>query len=227
MKKVLALVMAMTMALALVACSSSKPAETEAATQAATEAATEAAVEEAEGDGSDMTVATEFEFDIKENDDIFVEKTIFNEDVIINGDYGKITFAWCEFNGDIVNASPQGTTVWIGEGNEFNNGAKCVFRNGTQEANTEYDMPKFMTGIPVEAVTDNCIGTVTNIGGNDINFDGKTYTMADATVFLDYDNLEAGMVEYTGQDNANFLYVGKWKENGEDTEFVMAAHIVD
>ena len=233
MRRMIAIMVSVVLILSLAACGGASAKAQEAApetvaetTAAVTEAeAAEAEQETREGDGSDMTEAAQYVYELKENENLFIEKTIFNEDVIIKGDYGQITFAYCDFNANIVNEAKEGTKVWIGEGNIFKNGCKCIFRNGIKEGNMEYDMPKFMTWIPVEVVSEDCLGSATALNGVEVNYNGEVYHIEDSTLFMDEEHPENGMVPYEGQENANFLYVGKWYENGELQTLVLCEHI--
>lgn len=234
MKKIIAITISAIMIFSLSACGAAtaketeKPAETTAAETSAetvAEVAEAAEQETREGDGSDMTEATQYVYELKENEDLFIEKTVFNEDIIIKGDYGQITFAYCDFNGNIVNEAKQGTKVWIGDGNIFKNGCKCIFRNGVKEGSMEYDMPKFMTWIPTVVVSEDCLGSATALNGVEVNYNGEIYHIEDSTLFMDEEHPENGMVPYEGQENANFLYVGKWYENGEPQTLVLCEHI--
>lgn len=232
MKKVISIVLAAVLALTFSGCGKTVPAASETIAESSVEETTvPAAPEETteqetrEGDGSDMAVAQQYVYELKENEDLFIEKTIFNEDVIIKGDYGQITFAYCDFNANIINESNEGTKVWIGEGNIFKSGCKCIFRNEIKEATMEYDTPKFMTWIPVEVVSEDCAGSATALNGVEINYNGEIYHIEDATLYMDEEHPENGMVPYEGQENANFLYVGKWYENGELQTLVLCEHV--
>lgn len=234
MRKLIAILIGVTVIFSVAACSSgsSKPVEQAAETTAAETTAPEpesetqvAEQETREGDGSDMTEAEQYVYELKENENLFIEKTVFNEDVIIKGDYGQITFAYCDFNANIVNEAKEGTKVWIGEGNIFRNGCKCIFRNGVKEADMEYDTPKFMSWIPVEVVSEDCVGAATALNGVEVNYNGEVYHIEDSTLYMDEEHPEDGMVPYEGQEDANFLYVGKWYENGELQTLVLCEHI--
>lgn len=230
MKRIIAAFCSVIIVFILSACASGRtkvseaPAEPETMT-AATEITTAALQETREGDGSDMSEATQYIYELTENESLFIEKTVFDEDIIIRGDYGQITFAYCDFNANIINEAKEGTRVWIGEGNIFKNGCKCIFRNSIKEATGEYDLPKFMSWIPTNVVCEDCIGAATALNGVEVNFNGESFRIEDAALYMDAEHPENGMVPYDGQENANFLYVGKWMENGEPQTLVLCEHI--
>ena len=89
----------------------------------------------------------------------------------------------------------------------------------------KYDMPKFMTWIPTVVVSEDCLGSATALNGVEVNYNREIYHIEDSTLFMDEEHPENGMVPYEGQENANFLYVGKWYENGELQTLVLCEHI--
>lgn len=163
---------------------------------------------------SGRTEATEFVFELAEEEERYVENLVFNEPVTISGDFGQIIFVNCEFNADITNTAELYTRVLLLEGSVVN--GKCILKNGTKEATMETPFPKFITSVPVEVVCEDCIGTAVALGNFELVFNGETYTMEDSELFYDCSKPENGFVPYEGQD-ASCYAVGQWWENGDKT----------
>lgn len=155
--------------------------------------------------------ATEFTFELAEEEERIVENLVFDEDVTISGDFGSIVFENCEFNGDIINAAEQFTRVILPDGTTVN--GNCVFKNTTKEATMDTPMPKFISPNTLNIVCEDCIGSCILDGTeNNIIFNGETYSMADVEFF--YDENTDDLVPYEGQE-ASTLFIGQWWENGE------------
>ena len=159
-----------------------------------------------------MTTATEYVFDLTPEEPVYVENTVFEEPVTINGDNAQIVFINCQFLADVTLTAKEGTRVLLLEGTVV--GGRCVFDNGVTDTTVEASFPKFWTDAPVVAVVKNCCGTLVALGDFEVMFNGEVYTMADSTLFFDNTNPEQGMVPYTGQE-ANAFVVCQWIENGE------------
>lgn len=194
MKKILALTLALVMLMALCACGGGD-------TQPQTD----------EPDENGRSKATEFTFELAEDEERTVENLIFDEDVTISGDFGMIVFENCEFNGDIINTAEQFTRVIIPEGTTVN--GNCVFKNTTKEANMDYPVPKFVSPNTLNIVCEDCVGAYIQDGTEeDVIFNGETYAMADVEFYYDANANE--LVPYDGQE-VTTLFVGQWWENGE------------
>ena len=167
--------------------------------------------ENAEGQNETKEVAQDYVYELAEEDYTEVENLIFEEDVTVSGDNAQIVFNGCEFKGDIINTAEVGTQVIL---NNSSLEGKCVFRNNTKEATMEVSFPKFIVDSPVEAVSEDCIGSIIAMGDFETVFDGETYTMADSELFYDISNAEAGFVPYEGQE-ASYYAIAQWWENGE------------
>ena len=157
------------------------------------------------------TFATESEFKLAADDAIFVENKIFTEDVVISGDNAQVIFTNCTFLGNVVNTANVGTRVLVLESNV--NG-KFIFDNDTKEATIETNLPKFLTDAPVEAVIEDCVGSVVVIGDFFVIVNGKAYTLEECEYYLDFTTGEMILVPYEGQEAAYFV-VAQWWENGE------------
>ena len=196
MKKITGMLLAGLLVLSLAACGGS-PAET-----------TEPARQEAGETGKET--ATTYQFQCGEGEAQTVEDLLFAEDVTVSGDKGQITFVNCDFQGNVVLTADEGTQVVL-EGSTV--AGQCIFRNQTKEVTLDWSFPKFLVGTKVEAVCEDCIGAVLPMGEMELVFDGQTYTMADAALFVDLSDPEAGFVPYTGQQ-ASYFCVVQWWEDG-------------
>jgi len=148
-------------------------------------------------------------FELIDGHQQYIEGETFDGDVIISGDNAQIIFAGCVFNGDIINTAEVATRVLV-LGCEVN--GKCVIRNTTKEATLETSLPKFLVDAPVEAVCEDCVGSVIAFGDFEIIFNGESHAMANAEFFMA--DPEAGLVAYEGQE-ASYFCVAQWWENGE------------
>lgn len=200
MKKILALTLALILLMSLFGCSGGGD------TQSQTDKDADSQQEE-----TGRSKATEFTFELAEDEERTVENLVFDEDVTISGDFGMIVFENCEFNGDIISTATMFTKVILPVGTTVN--GNCVFKNTIKEANMDYPMPKFVSSNTLNVVCEDCIGSCILDGTEEsIIFNGETYTMADVEFFYDADTNM--LVPYDGQE-VSTLFVGQWWENGE------------
>jgi len=164
----------------------------------------------AETEDGGRTIAPYY-FDLGEGGQLYYENLIFNQPVIVSGVGSQIVFSNCQFNEDIINTAEDGTRVFL-LGCEVN--GLCVLENAVEEATFEDAFPKFMTDTPIEVVTSGTFGAVITLGDIEVTFNDETYTLADAEVFYDANNPDAGFVPYEGQE-INVMCVAQWTENGE------------
>ena len=164
----------------------------------------------------ERTVAS-YMYTLAQDDGVYLENLIFNEDVIVEGDNAQIIFSNCEFNGDVILTADEGTKVLL-LGCDVN--GACVMRNQVREADVNYNNPKFLTDGPVNAVCEDCVGSVVAMGDFEFMLDGETYSMADAEFFYDESNPEAGFVPYDGQEGS-YCIVAQWYENDEKNVMVV------
>ena len=209
MKKLIALSIGLLLMLSLAACSGSGEASGSAAS-GETVSSAEAEASSSEQEEGRQT-AEQYAYELTEGEEVSVENTVFEQDVIVSGDSAFITFTNCEFKGDIINKANLGTQVIISQ--SVLNG-KCVFENDTKEATMELSFPKFLIDSPAEIVCDECIGAVISFGDFETVFNGETYTMQDSELYIDLSNAESGFVPYEGQE-ANYYSIAQWWENGE------------
>ncbi len=160
---------------------------------------------------SEKEIAQQYEYELSEGDALEVENLIFEEDVIVSGDNAQITFIGCAFKGNIINAADEGTRVIL-SGSSLD--GKCICENNVKETTMEWSFPKFIVDSPVEALSEECIGSVIAMGDFEVVFNGEAYTMADSELFFDVSNPEAGFVPYEGQE-AGYFAIAQWWENGE------------
>lgn len=200
MKKILALILAAIMLMSLFGCSGGEDPQSQADSDP---------VSQQEENG--RSKATEFTFELAEEEERIVENLFFDEDVTISGDFGIIVFENCEFNGDIINTAEQFTRVVLSGGTTVN--GNCVFKNSIKEASMDYPMPKFISPDTLSIVCEDCIGAYV-LDGTEENmiFNGETYSMADVEFYYDADTNE--LVPYEGQE-VFVLFVCQWWENGE------------
>lgn len=200
MKKILALTLALVLLMSLFGCSGGGD------TQSQTDKDADSQQEE-----TGRSKATEFTFELAEDEERTVENLVFDEDVTISGDFGMIVFENCEFNGDIISTATMFTKVILPMGTTVN--GNCVFKNTIKEANMDYPMPKFVSPNTLNVVCEDCIGSCILDGTEEsIIFNGETYSMADVEFFYDADTNT--FVPYDGQE-VSTLFVGQWWENGE------------
>lgn len=157
-----------------------------------------------------------YTFELVEGEDQYYENLIFPGDVIISGINAGIFFINCVFEGNVINTGDAGNKVFL-LASEMK--GQCVFVNSVQETTVDAPFPKFIVDMPVDAVAEDCFGCVIAIPDVPLTFNGEVYTLADAQVFYDAANPEAGFVPYEGQE-ANVLTVCQWWENGEKTMMI-------
>lgn len=206
MKKLRTMLLGTFLVLSLTACGSSQTAGTPAETSAAASSETSEAPQQDSG----KETASTCQFDCTEEEQV-VENLVFEEDVTVGGENGQITFAGCEFKGDLILTANEGTRVILEDSSVD---GQCVFRNETKESTMEWSFPKFLVDSPVDIVCTDCIGSVIAFGDFEVTFNGESYAMKDATLYFDLNDPEAGFVPYTGQE-ASYFCVAQWWENEE------------
>ncbi len=200
MKKILALILVLIMLMSLFGCGGGEDTQSQADNNPSSQ-------QEENG----RSKATEFTFELAEDEERIVENLVFDEDVTISGDFGSIVFDNCEFNGDIINTADLFTKVILPDGTTVN--GNCVFKNATKEATMDSPMPKFISSNTLNIVCEDCIGScLLDDTEDNIIFNGEAYSMTDVKFFYDADANE--LVPYEEQE-ASILFVGQWWENGE------------
>ncbi len=153
-----------------------------------------------------LTAATKFSFAVEEGEELFMENLSFAEDVTVSGDNGSVVFVNCEFQGNITNTASLGTRVILQDSTVS---GKCIFQNDGKEATLDTSLPKFLSTSSIDAVCEDCYGSVVALGDFEITLNDETYSLETAEHF--YDN---GLVPYEGQD-ADVFCAAQWWENGE------------
>lgn len=182
MKKMLAMVMTLSLLLAMTACGGNQTEGTSA------DAGTQTSQTE---QNTEKQQATEFTFDLADGETKDVADTIFSQDVTINGNNGRITFANCEFQENIITTATEGTQIIL-EQSALD--GQCMFQNDVKEATVEWSFPKFLVDSSVDVVSEDCIGSVIALGDFPVSFNGQEFTMQDSAWFYDLSDLEAGLV---------------------------------
>lgn len=200
MKKIFAFLIMMAVAVFMTACG---------ANQTTGEDASNA--ETVSDSAGEKEVAADYLYELLEGEDTLIENLIFEEDVTVSGENAQITFANCEFHGNIINTANVGTRVVL-SGSTLS--GQCILQNETKEATMETSFPKFIADSSVDVVCEDCVGSVILMGDFESKFNGETYTMADSELFFDIANYEEGFVPYEGQE-ADYYCVAQWWENGE------------
>ncbi len=200
MKKILVLMLALAMLLSLFGCSNGEDAQSQAENNSSSQQ-----------EENEENKATEFTFELSEDEERTVENLVFDEDVTISGDFGIIIFENCVFNGDIINTADWFTRVILSDGTTVN--GNCVFKNTIKEATMDTPVPKFISPNTLNIVCEDCIGScILDDTEGSIVFNGETYSLADMEFYYDAEANE--LIPYDGQDITE-LFVGQWWENGE------------
>ena len=161
------------------------------------------------------------EYDITGKSDFSVTDTTFNGDVVIKGESGSVTFINCVFNGKIINKGSEGARVILAEGCKFAENSECVIDSSLKEATMETDLPKFLVFCKAPSVTCKNSGAILTLSENEIEFNGKKYSIENAEL---YNNDATGEItDFTGQE-VNFHNVAKWTENGEEINIHIAIY---
>ena len=153
------------------------------------------------------------EYDLTGKSDFSVADTTFNGDVIITGEGGSAAFVNCVFNGNVVNKGGEGARVMFVDGCTFAEKSQCIIESALKEATIETDLPKFLFFCDAPSVSCKNSGGVLALSEDELEFNGKNYSVENAELFNDETTGEFS--PYTGQE-ANFHNVAKWTENGED-----------
>ncbi len=161
------------------------------------------------------------EYDITGKSDFSIADTTFDQDVVITGENGAVTFVNCVFNKNIIHQGGEGARVIFDETCKFAEGSNCMIESSLKEATMETDLPKFL--IFCKAPSISCInsGAVLTLAENVIEFNGETYAIENAEFFNIDTTYE--IVPYEGQE-ANFHNVAKWTENGEEINLHLAIY---
>lgn len=159
------------------------------------------------------------EYDITGKSDFSIADTTFDENVVITGENGSVTFVNCVFNKNIINKGGEGARVIFNETCKFAEDSACVIESSLTEATMETDLPKFLVFCKAPSISCKNSGAVLTLAENVIEFNGETYAIENAEFFNIDTTYE--IVPYEGQE-ANFHNVAKWTENGEEINLHLA-----
>jgi len=160
----------------------------------------------------ELTDATEYTFNLANEEQAFVADTRFNETVVVYGEQAQIYFENCEFNGDIILRAEEGTRVFL-FGCTMN--GKCIFQNTTKEASfVGTAFPKFGSDTTFEVVANECFGCAVALHTDmEVIFNGVTYGPQDTGYYWTEEDPDAGYRPYMGEDLSAY-FVAQWWECG-------------
>jgi len=209
MKKVIAFLLALTMLFALCACGSEPEATTKEAEQTAP---TEGETEQSAFSEEERQIADVFDYATIEGEDNMVYGYIFEEDVTVNGDNGRVIFANCEFKKNIYNCGGEGAIVMLDDACIFSDSSECVINSALEDAGIDTTLPKFMYFCPGVKVTCKGCGAAVTYAEIPIVFNGETFEISDAEYLTD--DVGSKFEPYDGQD-ATIHNHCQYYENGE------------
>lgn len=210
-RKTLLIILAIAMLLTLAACSvKDKPSESGDNTAPSGE--------DSETDENGRTAADIYSYDIS-GEEVIVENLVFNEDVTVTGENGRLSFINCEFNGDIINKGGEGARIALLQDCEIADGSECILDSSLEEATMDTDLPKFMIFCAMPNVSCENMGAVVSFAEQAIKLNGEEFPIDEAEFFMDDSTGEFD--SYSGQE-ANMHNVAKWVEGGENVLMHMA-----
>ena len=222
MKKAITFLLALTLLFALCACGAasapSAPAPAEPAPAPAEPAQSEP--EEPAAPENERQIADVFEYATIEGEDNMVWGYIFEEDVTVTGDNGRVIFANCEFKKNIYNCCGEGGKVVLDDACIFADSSECILNSTLKEAGDDTDLPKFLYFCEGVKVTCEGCGAAVTYANIPIVFNGETYPIDTADFFMDE---TSGVFEpYSGQEGANVHNRCQYYQNGELVEMHVA-----
>lgn len=167
--------------------------------------------EESVSDENGRKAADVYSYDISGKEDVTVESLVFNEDVTVTGENGKISFLNCVFNGDIINKGGEGAQVYVWQDCEFADGSECILDPALEEATMDTNLPKFMIFCAMPNVSCEKLGAVISFAEQAIKLNGEDYPIDAAEFFINESTGE--LAPYSDQE-ANVHNVAKWIEGG-------------
>ena len=204
MKKLMAFLLTSSLLFALCACGAAKPDEQPAPPQPE----------------SERKLADVFEYTTIEGEDRMVWGYIFEEDVTVSGDNGRVIFANCEFKKDIYNRCGEGGKVVLDDACVLSEDTACILDSPLEEAGDDTDLPKFLYFCEgVRVVCDGC-GAAVTYADIPIVFNGETYPIDTADFFMD--ETSGAFEPYSGQDGANIHNRCRYYQDGKLVEMHVA-----
>ena len=137
----------------------------------------------------------------------------YDDDVYVDGDFGKIRFIGCTFNGDVINRGSESTIVQFVMCS-FGEDSECRIENNGRKNTIDDLVSKFMFMVmaPVNVVCSGSNGSVVSVEtANPIIYNGKEHSINDAKYFVDQrpKAYTTAIQKYEGQA-AGIYYYGEF-----------------
>lgn len=158
-------------------------------------------------------------YDLSGQENLTVENLVFDEDVTVTGENGKITFLNCAFNGNIINKGGEGARVCLWQDCTFADSSECILDPALEEATMDTDLPKFMIFCTMPNVSCEKLGAVISSAEQAIRLNGEEHPIEAAEFHINETTGE--FIPYSGQE-ANAHNVAKWIEGGEAVQMHVA-----
>lgn len=151
----------------------------------------------------------------------------FEDNIYIDGDFGKIRFINCEFKGDVINRGSESTIVQF-VFCRFAESAKCRIENNGRKSTIDDLVSKFMFMMmtPVNVVCRGSNGSVVSVETADpIIYNGEEHSIYDALYFMDQrpEAYTTAIQEYEGQA-AGIYYYGEFNSLEERKKINLAVY---
>ena len=218
MKKAIAFLLALSLLFALCACGAaptpSEPAPAES---------TQSEPEQPTAPEEEREIATEFEYATIEGEDNMVWGYVFEEDVTVTGDNGRVIFANCEFKKNIYNRCGEGGKVLLDDACILSESTECIFDSTLKEAGDDTDLPKFMYFCEGVRVTCEGCGAAVTYADIPIVFNGESYPIDTAEFFVD--ETSGAFEPYSGQTEATMHNRCQYYQDGKFVEMHVAVEV--
>ena len=219
MKKVSAFLLALSLLFSLCACG--------AAPEAAPQPAEPPAPVESEPEQSTpeelRQIADVFEYATIEGEDNMVWGYIFEEDVTVTGDNGRVIFANCEFRKNIYNCCGEGGKVLLDDACILSESTECILDSTLKEAGDDTDLPKFLYFCEGVRVTCEGCGAAVTYADTPIAFNGESYSIDTAEFFTDENGTK--FEPYSGQAEATMHNRCQYYQDGKLVEMHIAVEV--
>ena len=217
MKKVSAFLLALSLLFSLCACGAKPEAAPEPAEPPAP---VESEPEQPTAPEEERQIADVFEYATIEGEDNMVWGYVFEEDVTVTGDNGRVIFANCEFKKNIYNCCGEGGKVLLDDACILSESTECILDSTLKEAGDDTDLPKFLYFCEGVKVTCDGCGAAVTYADIPIVFNGESYPIDTAEFFVD--ETTGAFEPYSGQEGANIHNRCQYYQNGELVEMHIA-----
>lgn len=151
----------------------------------------------------------------------------FEDDVYIDGDFGKIRFIACHFKGKVINRGSESTIVQF-VFCSFDESAECRIENNGRKSTIDDLVSKFMfiATTPVNVVCSGSNGSVVSVETSDpIIYNDGVHSISDAEYFVDQRPaaFTTAVQEYEGQA-AGIYYYGEFNSLEERKKIDLAVY---